>query len=136
LAAFVDSTVQDIDNRLRELKDEMSKLEAARAALAGTGHERRDGARRRGRPRTAKATTAAAPSARRATRRRAGARRAGRSNTRATQTLELVRGKPGITIPELAEAMKIHPNYLYRVLPKLAGEGQVKRDGKGWHPAS
>jgi hypothetical protein len=32
--------------------------------------------------------------------------------------------------------MKIHPNYLYRVLPKLAGEGQVKRDGKGWHSAS
>jgi DNA-binding IscR family transcriptional regulator len=36
----------------------------------------------------------------------------------------------------LAEAIKIQPNYLYRVLPKLAADGQIKRDGKGWHPAS
>ena len=26
-------------------------------------------------------------------------------------------------------------NYLYRVLPSLASDGQVKRRGKGWHPA-
>ena len=32
--------------------------------------------------------------------------------------------------------MKIEPNYLYRVLPRLASDGQVKRDGQGWHPAS
>jgi hypothetical protein len=47
-----------------------------------------------------------------------------------------VRSNPGITIPELAKAMKIQPNYLYRVLPKLAADGQVKRDGKGWRLAS
>jgi DNA-binding IscR family transcriptional regulator len=47
-----------------------------------------------------------------------------------------VRNKPGITIPELAKAMKIQPNYLYRVLPRLASEGQVKRNGQGWHSAS
>ena len=56
-------------------------------------------------------------------------------NTRANQALELVREKPGITIPEIAQAMKIEPNYLYRVLPRLASDGQVKRDGQGWHPA-
>jgi DNA-binding transcriptional ArsR family regulator len=32
--------------------------------------------------------------------------------------------------------MKIQPNYLYRVLPRLASNGEVKRDGQGWHPAS
>ena len=32
--------------------------------------------------------------------------------------------------------MKIEPNYLYRVLPRLASDGQVKRDGQGWHPSS
>jgi hypothetical protein len=32
--------------------------------------------------------------------------------------------------------MKIQPNYLYRVLPKLAADGEIKRDGKGWRPAS
>jgi DNA-binding IscR family transcriptional regulator len=47
-----------------------------------------------------------------------------------------VRKQPGITIPDLAKAMKIQPNYLYRVLPRLASEGQVKRNGQGWHPAS
>ena len=62
------------------------------------------------------------------------ARRGG--NTRAVQTLDLVRKQPGITIRGLAKAMKIQPNYLYRVLPRLASEGQVKRDGQGWHPAS
>jgi hypothetical protein len=32
--------------------------------------------------------------------------------------------------------MKIEPNYLYRVLPRLASDGQITRDGQGWHPAS
>ena len=32
--------------------------------------------------------------------------------------------------------MKIEPNYLYRVLPRLESNGQVKRDGQGWHPAA
>ena len=31
--------------------------------------------------------------------------------------------------------MRIEPNYLYRVLPRLASEGSIKRDGQGWHPA-
>jgi DNA-binding IscR family transcriptional regulator len=47
-----------------------------------------------------------------------------------------VRGKPGITIPEIAKSMGIEPNYLYRVLPRLAQEGQIRKDGQGWHPAS
>ena len=36
MAGFVDSTVKDIDDRLKELQDEVVKLEAARAALVGT----------------------------------------------------------------------------------------------------
>ena len=56
-------------------------------------------------------------------------------NTRSAQALELVRSKPGITIPEIATAMKIEPNYLYRVMPKLTSDGLVTRDGQGWHPA-
>jgi DNA-binding IscR family transcriptional regulator len=47
-----------------------------------------------------------------------------------------VRKRPGISIPEIAEELKIEPNYLYRVMPRLVKEGQIKRDGKGWHPAS
>ena len=35
MAGFVDSTVKDIDDRLKELQDEVVKLEAARTALVG-----------------------------------------------------------------------------------------------------
>ena len=129
MAGFVDSTVQDIDSRLRELKEEVGRLEAARAALIGAR-------RGPGRPRGSSSST----TGRRA--RRVGARRPGRprgrrgGNTRSKQALDLVKSKPGITIPEIAQQLGIEPNYLYRVMPKLVADGQVKRDGQGWHPAS
>ena len=43
--------------------------------------------------------------------------------------------RPGITIPELADAMGIQSNYLYRVMPTLEGEGKIRKEGNGWHPA-
>jgi hypothetical protein len=126
LAGFVDSTVKDIDNRLEELKQEVTKLEAARAALVGA---------RRG-PGRPPGSSNRTPTRRRTARRpgRPRGRRGG--NTRANQALELVRSKPGITIPQIAETLKIEPNYLYRVMPKLVEDGSVKRDGQGWHPAA
>ena len=126
---FVEGAVRDIDGRLRELRDEVSRLEAARSAL--TTPRRRRG-RHRGAARPSSGTRAPRRSSGQA--RTRSPRRGG--NTRAAQTLELVRKQPGVTIPELAKAMKIQPNYLYRVLPRLESEGQVKRDGQGWHAAS
>jgi hypothetical protein len=124
LAAFVDSTIKEIDSRLRELKEEVGKLEAARTALAGAR-------RGPGRP----ANPSPPPNGRRRAPRRPARPRARRGgNTRANQALELVRSQPGITIPEIAEALKIEPNYLYRVMPKLVEDGQIKRDGQGWRP--
>jgi hypothetical protein len=127
LTEFLDSTVKDIDQRLTELKDEVAKLEAARSALVG-------GRRGPGRPRGAstRRTRRSATTPARRTRRTRG-RRGGA--TRANQALELVRSNPGITIPQIAKQMGIEPNYLYRVLPKLQQEGQIKRDGQGWVPA-
>jgi hypothetical protein len=131
LADFVDSTVKEIDARLSALKDEVAKLEAARAALVG-------GRRGPGRPPGSGST----PTRRRAastgrTGRRPGRPRGRRSGgTRANQALELVRNQPGITIPQIAESLKIEPNYLYRVMPRLVADGQVKREGQGWHPAT
>jgi hypothetical protein len=122
-AGFVDSTVKEIDERLNELREEVVKLEAARAALVGDGRGARRSASTNGR------------------RRRVAGRRPGRprgrrgGNTRANQALELVRSQPGITIPQIADAMSIEPNYLYRVMPKLVSDGQVRRDGQGWRPA-
>ena len=127
MADFVDSTVKDIDRRLRELKAEVSKLEAARTALVGG---------RRGPGRPASTNGASTPTRRRATRRAGRPRGRRGGNTRANQALALVREKPGITIPEIAQSLKIEPNYLYRVMPKLVEDGQVSREGQGWHPAA
>jgi CRP-like cAMP-binding protein len=126
LPDFVDSTVKDIDVRIDELKQELTKLEAARSALVGArrGPGRPPGTTTRTRARRAAGSTTRT---RRPRGRRGGA-------TRANQALELVRSKPGITIPDIAKSMGIEPNYLYRVLPKLAQEGQIKKDGQGWVP--
>lgn len=141
MADFVDSTVKDIDARLSELKQEMARLEAARSALVGTrrGPGRPPGSRNASARTNASTRSSASTRTRgrkssngRRTRRTRG-RRGG--NTRANQALKLVSDRPGITIPEIAKAMGIEPNYLYRVLPRLAGEGQIRKDGTGWHPA-
>ncbi len=134
MADFVDSTVKDIDSRLQELKQEVSKLEAARSALVGSrrGPGRPPGTRSRG---SAGASRSTSTATRRGTTRRASRPRGRRGgNTRANQALELVRSKPGITIPQIAEQLKIEPNYLYRVMPKLVQDGKVSRNGQGWHP--
>ena len=123
-AGFVDSTVKEIDDRLSELQQEVAKLEAARAALVGGG---------RGSGRATRGSRSASRAAGRGPGRPRG-RRGG--NTRANQALELVRNRPGITIPQIAQSMKIEPNYLYRVMPRLVDDGQVRREGQGWFPAS
>jgi predicted ArsR family transcriptional regulator len=129
LPDFFDTAVKEIDQRLRALKDEAARLEAARAALTG-------GRRRRGRSGRDGAVRTAARSSVRRNGRSAAARARRGGNTRANQALELVRKQPGITIPQIAKAMKIEPNYLYRVLPRLVSDGEVERDGQGWHPAT
>ena len=128
MADFVDSTVKDIDVRLAELKQEQARLEAAREALVGT---RRGPGRPRGSTNATRTTRRRSSNGRRT---RSRGRRGGA--TRANQALELVRGKPGITIPEIAKSMGIAPNYLYRVLPRLQQEGQIKREGQGWSASS
>ena len=126
MADFLDAKVREIEERLQELHpliEEFHRLEAASAALGGVSAS---GAASR-RPVSTNGAVAV----------RRGRPRGGRGgeNTRAAQTVELVRTQPGITIPELAGHMGIKPNYLYRVLPQLADEGKVRREGKGWHPA-
>ena len=127
MANFVETTLQDIDSRLKELQEEVARLTAAREALAGPTK------RRPGRPRGSTNSTAA-PARRRARAARPRGRR--RGATRATQALELVKSNPGITIPKIAESLKIEPNYLYRVMPKLVNDGLVTREDQGWHPAT
>ena len=125
MADFLDEKRKEIQTRLKELRplvDEFHRLEAAERALSGV----------EGKP-AAAATTA--PRRRRSTRASSNGRR-GRprgSGTRAAQAMSLVGERPGITIPELAEAMGIKQNYLYRVMPGLAEDGKVTKSGRGWH---
>jgi len=130
MSDFLDEKRKEIDSRLSELKplvEEYHRLEKAAAALAGVGTE--SGARRKGR--TSLATKVNANS-RRGTGRRGRPRGSGK---RAAEARRLVNERPGITIPELADAMSIQANYLYRVMPTLQKEGEVRKRGKGWHPA-
>lgn len=122
MADFLDEKRREIDARLKELRplvDEYNRLEKAAAALAGVGSTGR-GPGRAGRS---------------ANGRRRGRGRPRGSGTRAKEALNLVRTRPGITISEMADAMGIQANYLYRVMPTLESEGQVVKRDKGWHPA-
>ncbi len=126
MADFLDEKRKEIQSRLKELRpavEEFHRLEAAERALSGVEAK--------------PATTAAATTTRRRRSPRASSNgRRGRprgSGTRAAQALSLVGERPGITIPELAEAMGIKQNYLYRVMPGLAEEGKVTKSGRGWH---
>ncbi|HEU0019912.1 MAG TPA: hypothetical protein VFQ14_06440 [Thermoleophilaceae bacterium] len=137
---FLKKTLKDIEARRRELAplvEEYRQLEEAAAALQGVDGSSGSGASRR--PAAAPAAASSRPARRRRASASSGTGRRGRprgSGKRAQQALDLVAGQPGITIPELAKAMKIQPNYLYRVLPGLEKDGKVKKKDKGWFPAS
>jgi hypothetical protein len=127
---FLEEKRKEISARLKELRplvDEYHRLEAAEQALSGVGGNGR---------RTTSASSASSTPRRARSARAKGTGRRGRprgSGTRANQALQLVKSRPGITIPELAEAMGIKQNYLYRVMPGLAEEGKVTKSGRGWH---
>ena len=136
MADFLDEKRNEIGARLKELKplvDEYHRLEAAAAALDGVPTQTAAGNGSGGSQRATARVKAAG-------RRRSagtGTGRRGRpkgSGTRGAEALALVKASPGITIPEIAEKMGIKQNYLYRVLPGLAEDGLVKKDGRGWHP--
>ena len=148
MADFLDEKRREIAARLDELRplvNEYTRLEAAAAALGNvadaspagpvprrtTRRQAPPAARRRtpGRQATPDAPHGGATE---------GVRPRGRpkgSGTRRNEALQLVKANPGITIPQIAEKMGIKQNYLYRVLPSLAGDGLVRKSGRGWHPS-
>jgi hypothetical protein len=135
MADFLEEKKREIDARLKELRplvDEFHRLEAAAAALhglpasAGNGSAATAPTRRTRRTRRAASSGAGAGTGRRG--------RPRGSGTRSKQALELVRTRPGITIPEIAQSIGIQQNYLYRVLPALQKDGLVRKEGRGWHP--
>jgi hypothetical protein len=129
---FLDEKRKEIQARLKELRplvDEYTRLEAAERALSGVSNGASATPRATGGRRTRRSSGSGGGGGR-------GTGRRGRpkgSGTRAQEALKLVSERPGITIPELADAMGIKQNYLYRVMPGLAEEGRVIKSGRGWH---
>jgi AraC-like DNA-binding protein len=128
MADFLAEKLQEIDNRLKELRplhEEYLKLERAKQALEGMDAPRRRGP---GRPRGsgAGATRAGSGNGRR--------RRRGRSGgTAADKVLEVVRQNPGITVTEVGDQLGYtQKNYLYRVFHNLTEDGSVQKQGKGY----
>ena len=115
-SSTVDEAAGLIRERMRELDAERAQLERALASLTCG----REGRRGPGRPRGSSS---------------GGRRRRRRGGTRADQAVKLVTDNPGISASEIAQRMKIKPNYLYRVLSGLEKEGRVRKDGRTYHPA-
>jgi hypothetical protein len=98
-----------IEKRIKELEAERAKLERALSDLGGSVR------RGPGRPRGSKTK-----------------RRRRRGGTRREQALKLISDNPEITVGQIAEKMKIAPNYVYRVMNDLKKERLVRKKGKGW----
>ena len=112
-----------IEERLAELNAETKRLEQALSNLKG---ERRGP----GRPRSSSARSSSGA-------RSSGSgggkrRRRRRGGTRAEHALRAVKANPGITASQIAEKLKIKPNYVYRVMSDLTEDGKVTKDGRGY----
>jgi hypothetical protein len=105
-----------LEQRAKELRDELRQIEGA---ISGLGGRKRGPGRPRG--------SGASAGTRKRRRRRGG--------TRADQAVKFITESPGINASDLSRKMKLKaPNYLYRVLPELEKDGRIKKKGKGYHP--
>lgn len=98
---------------LRPLVDEMNELEAQVAALRGASN---GGSKRKSSGSTGN--------------------RRGRQGKRAEEVVAVIKENPGIQVSEISRKVGVKPNYLYRVTAKLAEQGAVVREGKGYKVAA
>lgn len=107
--------------RADELTKELGRVHSAIKELSSNGDRSHAGVRQ--------------PEIKQTRRRRGATQRAnGKRVTREQQVVELLTNhasEGGMTIPELAGVMKIEPNYLYRVMPKIKG-AKVDSKTKKW----
>jgi sugar-specific transcriptional regulator TrmB len=120
----LDEARELVQKRLADLNDERRRLERALAELGGKA-ARRSPDRPRGKKSNASVSTAKAAPRK---------RRERRGGTRADQAVKLITKQPGISPSDIAKAMKIKPNYLYRVVGDLEKEGRVKKEGRRYFP--
>jgi hypothetical protein len=124
-----DKAAELLQEERDELETRIRGIDTALAALGSANGGRPQ--RRPGRPKGSKSkpsTPTSAETGRRRQKRKGG--------TRYEQALKLIEKTPGISASDIAKAMKIKPNYLYRVLGGLEKEGKVRKDGRQYFPIS
>jgi len=119
MAPKTDAIRKLVEERLAELDEERKQLLDALSALEGGKSSGRRSSRR------AKSSRSSGP--------RPGRRRR-KGGTRAEHAEKAVADNPGIKASQIAEELKIKPNYVYRVMADLVKEGRVTKKGTGYFP--
>ncbi len=121
----VHARMNELEILMEELSVEFEQLKRISGLLESSNGSTSPAPSRPRRRAATKAPAAAAPRA----------ARPPRGGNRAQQALELIAAQPGLSAADLADAMGMKRNYLYRVLPALEKQGKVTKQGKGYHPA-
>jgi predicted HTH transcriptional regulator len=117
----VDKAAKLLRDRISELDSERAKLQRALASLT----DDREGKRGPGRPRGSSSGSSSNGRKR---------RRSRKGGTRAEHALKVISESPGVSASEVAEKLRIKPNYMYRVLHELQADGKVRKEGRAYHP--
>ena len=121
MAPKTDAIRKLVEERLAELDEERKQLLDALSALEGGKSSGRRSSRRSSKP---SRSSAARPG-----------RRRRKGGTRAEHAEKAVAENPGIKASQIAEELKIKPNYVYRVMADLVKEGRVIKKGTGYFPS-
>ncbi len=128
MAAKTDAIRKLVEERLAELDEERTQLVDALAAL--------DGRKGPGRPRGSGGSGRRSKNPSRSSNAPRPGRRRRKGGTRAEHAEKAITAEPGITASQVAEQLKIKPNYVYRVMSKLEDDGKVTKKGREYHPAA
>jgi DNA-binding protein H-NS len=130
----VQERLKELERLIAPLRAELDELASVSEKFTANGSAASAARTRRSRPSKTADPKAAKPRAARPANRAASSRRpTGGGVGRAQQAVKLIADNPGMTVPEMAKAMGIGSNYLYRVLPRLQKDGKVSKQGKGYH---
>lgn len=121
VVSLLKSRKTSIKDERRELDAEDRRIDKALDAMGSVAP------RRRGRPPALPAGPSTSSNGAKSP-----SKRTRKGGTRAEQALKMVvdAGVDGIDASKIAKAMKIKPNYLYRVMGGLADEKLVRKDGR------
>lgn len=112
---------QEAETRLKEVDEQIGPLASEKTDLEGF----------LGKEKEKESTPAPAPQPKAVK-----ARRSRKGGTRMEQAVKLLSENPqGLTASEVAKALKIKPNYMYRVLSEAVEDGKIKREGQQYQTA-